>query len=564
MNPFPKFQTWPGNYVDVFMWRQRMVLLCKGNPTAQKGLKEYYKTRPHEFIEHWCDTYDPRNAGTINPTHMPFLLFPRQRDFITFLYQCYLLENDGLVEKCRDVGATWLCTAFSVWAWLFHGGVAIGWGSRKMEYVDKLGDPDSIFEKMRMLIRGLPLFILPKGFSESDNMPFMRIVNPESGATITGESGDNIGRGGRKKIFFKDESAHYERPEKIEAALGDNTRVQIDISSVNGTGNVFHKRRKAGEVWNPFVPMNTKTTSVFIFDWRDHPHKTPEWHEARRILYANRGLSHIFAQEVDRDYAASKVGVIIKRHWLDALVNAHLKPRLAELGLDDGSWSGALDVADEGGDLNAFTARKGVVMKKLSKWGDGDTGFTTRHVVNLCTGLGPMVNQYDCIGVGAGVKAESNRLREANQMRKDLEWVPWSAAGKVLHPEARLVPKDRQSPMNKDYYQNIRSQAWFEFARRAEYTYRILLPADHPSHIPDDVIPDDIISFSTQHGDIDPVLLSELFDELTQVTAAPNVQTGKMSIDKKGEGDSSPNMGDATIMNYWPIPLRRYNILALT
>lgn len=544
------------------MWRQRQVLLCKDSPALRLGLKEYYRTRPHEFIEHWCDTYDPRNIGTDQPAFMPFLLFRRQRDLVTFLYQCYSLENDGLVEKCRAAGATWICCAFSVWAWLFQGGVSIGWGSRKEQLVDKLGDPDSIFEKMRMLIRGLPSFMKPSGFSDKDHMPFMRIINPASGATITGEAGPNIGRGGRKKLFFKDEASHYEQAEKIEAALSATTRVQIDISSVNGTGNVFHKRRKAGEVWTPFVPMNLKKTAVFIFDWRDHPHMTPQWHEEQRQSYVDRGLVHVFAQEVDRDYSASKVGIIIKRHWLDALIDAHLHPRLADLGLDDGAWSGAQDVADEGGDLNAFSGRKGVVLKKLSKWGDGDTGFTTRHVVNLCTGLGPMVIQYDCIGVGAGVKAESNRLREADQMRRDLQWVPWSAAGKVLHPERRLVPKDRNSPMNKDYYQNIRSQAWFEFARRAEYTYRVLLPADHESHIADEIIPDDIISFD--RAAIGKDMLDALFDELTQVTAAPNVATGKMSINKKGDGDSSPNMGDSVIMNYWPIQIKKYNISALT
>jgi hypothetical protein len=54
-----------------------------------------------------------------------------------------------------------------------------------------------------------------------------------------GEAGDNIGRGGRTLVYFKDESAHYEHPDLIEAALGDNTNVQIDISSVNGLGNVL-------------------------------------------------------------------------------------------------------------------------------------------------------------------------------------------------------------------------------------------------------------------------------------------------------------------------------------
>ncbi|MDT9693866.1 hypothetical protein Q5762_37205, partial [Streptomyces sp. P9(2023)] len=76
----------------------------------------------------------------------------------------------------------------------------------------------------------------PKGLKPKDHLTFMKCINLENGSTITGESGDNIGRGGRKSMYFKDESAHYERPEKIEAALGDNTNVQVDISSVNGLG----------------------------------------------------------------------------------------------------------------------------------------------------------------------------------------------------------------------------------------------------------------------------------------------------------------------------------------
>lgn len=562
MNPFPTFEVWPGNYVDVWQWRQRQVLLVQNNPVLIAGLFEYYRTRPIEFIEHWCDTYDPRNAGMEGlTTHMPFMLFPKQREFVMFLYQCVKIQNDGLVEKCRDMGATWLSAAFSVWLWLFWPGAAVGWGSRKEDLVDKLGDPDSIFEKIRMLIRGLPSFFMPEGFSEREHMTFMKVINPKTEATITGESGDNIGRGGRKLIYFKDESAHYERPERIEAALGDNTRVQIDISSVNGLGNVFHRNRESGVVWSPFIPIRKGKKAVFIFDWRDHPHKTDEWFEQRKADYKDRGLLHLFAQEVERNYAAAVVGVIMKAEWVNALVNAHKHPKLAEYSLDDGAWMGSIDVADEGGDLNAFVGRKGQVAKKLSRWGDGDTGFTTRQVVNLCTGLGEMLIQYDSVGVGAGVKAESNRLAatpDAQERMKYLTFIPWAASGKVLNPEGRLVPKDRQSPMNKDYYQNIKVQAWCSVAARAEYTYRVLYDPDFNGEID----PTRIISIDPT--EIAPEVLHELKKELGQVTGAPNVQTGKFQINKKPEGTKSPNLADSFVMNYFPIPHKKYNILALT
>jgi phage terminase large subunit len=207
----------------------------------------------------------------------------------------------------------------------------VGWGSRKEQLVDKLGDPDSIFEKMRLIILGLPREFLPTGFNIKDDLSYMKIINRENGATITGEAGDNIGRGGRKRIYFKDEAAHLERPEKIEAALADNTRVQIDISSVNGLGNVFHRRREAGQEWQLGRPIAKTSANVFIMDWRDHPAKTQAWYDERKAKALSDGLLHIFAQEVDRNYAASVENVVIPPDWVRAAIDAHIKLGFGEV-----------------------------------------------------------------------------------------------------------------------------------------------------------------------------------------------------------------------------------------
>jgi phage terminase large subunit len=42
----------------------------------------------------------------------------------------------------------------------------------------------------------------------------MKIENPELGGMIVGEAGDNIGRGNRTSIYFKDESAYYPTPKR--------------------------------------------------------------------------------------------------------------------------------------------------------------------------------------------------------------------------------------------------------------------------------------------------------------------------------------------------------------
>lgn len=107
------------------------------------------------------------------------------------------------MEKARDMGATWDACAYSVWRWLFIDNDAIGWGSRKEALVDKLGDPDSIFEKMRLLLKRLPTVFMPKDFNWSRHATFMKLTNPENGSIVSGEAGDNIGAVVGNQYFSK-------------------------------------------------------------------------------------------------------------------------------------------------------------------------------------------------------------------------------------------------------------------------------------------------------------------------------------------------------------------------
>lgn len=530
-------ESWPPDYVAVFAWRQAQLLKLRADPAMVVGAKAFYRDHPVEFINHWCTTYDPRAARGATPAKMPFILFQRQADLVLFLLALIQGEENGLVEKCRDMGATWLCGAFSVWLWLFWPGAAIGWGSRKEQLVDRLGDADSIFEKMRLIIRNMPREFWPAGFSPDDHMTYMKFLNPENGSSITGEAGDNIGRGGRKLIYFKDESAHYERAEKIEAALADNTRVQIDISSVNGLGNVFHRRREAGEVWEG-GPARPGVTNIFVMDWRDHPAKTQEWYDARRKKAQADGLLHVFAQEVDRSYAASVEGVIIPAEWVKAAIDAD--KRLGLTSADDGPWGTALDVADGGGDRNAQATRKGIVLKSVAEWGERDTALTARRAVANCAGLGALDLQYDSIGVGAGVKAETNRLADEDLLPAGLRLVPWNAGAPALNPDSRIEAGDRQSPFVKDFYGNLKAQAWWELRRRFERTWRAV---NDPAFTYD---PADLIVLPS-----DLPHLRQVEKELSQPTSRKDGRM-RLIVDKMPEGTRSPNLADAIVMAFWP------------
>ncbi|WP_146092692.1 TerL protein [Xanthomonas arboricola] len=543
MHPPSTGNSWPLDYVGVWAWRQQQLQKLTAKPELQAGALAYYRTNPVAWINHWCDTYDPRNAGSDVPPRMPLVLFPRQAELVEFLQACLSAQEGGLIEKCRDMGATWVGASFSVWLWLFWPGAAIGWGSRKEQLVDKLGDPDSIFEKMRMVLLGVPRFFWPVGFKPSEHMTYMKLINPATGATITGEAGDNIGRGGRKLIYFKDESAHYERPEKIEAALADTTRVQIDISSVNGLGNVFHRRRESGYEWKPGADIPAGKTRVFIMDWRDHPAKTQDWYDARRAKAIDDGLLHVFAQEVDRNYSAAVDGVIIQAEWVKAAIDAHIKLKIP----DGGPWGSALDVADGGGDRNAQVKRQGIVLRFAEEWGAPDTAETARRALANCTGLGSMELQYDSIGVGSGVKAEANNLASANSMPKGLRLVPWNAGAGPQNPEGRVIERDKDSPLNKDFYANLKAQGWWELRNRFYRTFRAV--TEGASYAPDT-----LISLDSRLP-----LLRQIEKELSQATSSKGARM-KLVVNKTPEGTRSPNLADAVVMAYWPMQGSTYNL----
>lgn len=534
---------WPPDPVPVYLWRQQQLDIIRSDKTLMQGALAFYSTRPATFINHWVDTYDPRLADDpdLDP-YLPFQLFRKQRLMVKFLRQCLQYETHGLIEKARDVGATWIAAAFSVWLWLYRPGAAIGWGSYKQDLVDQLGNPKSVFEKLRLLINRLPPEFLPVGFSPRLHMNQQKIINPANGASITGDVGDNIGRGDRTLIYFKDESAHYRHPELIEASLQATTRVQIDMSSVNGIGNVFYRKRMSGVEWTAKRGVIRRRINVFIVDWRDHPAKTEEWHREEKKLYQDQGLLHVFAQEVDRDYAASVEGVVIPAEWVQSAIDAHIK-----LGFDDsGRWVAGLDVADEGLDRNALVKRKGPILKSAKSWGERDTGATARRALHECSGLGAIDLQYDVIGVGSGVKAETNRLAADKKMPKGIRLTPWNAAASPLFPDDNIISGDLKSVLNKDYYANLKAQGWWELRKRFERTHRAI-------HEGIKYDPSDLISI--------PSSLPErrtLERELSQATASMGSKM-KIVIDKAPEGTPSPNMADATVMAYWPANLGAYD-----
>ena len=529
---------WPDrDYRGLYQWRIETLTKLRADPVLLESAKAYYATHPVEFICHFCETYDPRKKRN---RWMPFLLFQRQAEFVQFWWELIQQSESGLVEKCRDVGASWLGVALTVWHMAFHEEVAVGWGSRKEALVDKNGDPDSLFEKMRLLITRMPDVFRP-----NTSNAFLKIVNKDNGSTVTGEAGDGIGRGGRKSWFGVDEAAHIERAELIEASLADTTDVRLDLSSVNGTGNMFHRRREAGQVWTPGAVIPPGVIRVFIFDWKDHPEKTQEWYDKRKAKSEREGLQHVFAQEVDRDYNAAVENTLIAGEWITAAIDAH--KHLPCIAQDSDDWGAGLDLADAGLDRNALIVRQGVILRTAREWNERDPGVTTRNTVQTLRELHRtrIALQYDAVTIGSAVKSEFNRLVETGQLDpSEIRLVPWNAGAPVIRPFERIIPDDDGSLTNKAFFHNFKAQAWWSLRTRFYKTYRALKFGDvYPGH--------DLISID---GSMNAGTLGQLRKELAQVVRGTSASTMKLLIIKTPDGTKSPNLGDAATQAFFPAP----------
>lgn len=334
------------DYKGVFEFRLEALSRLRKNPSAIPRLMEYYSTNWVDFINDWGMTYDPRNQ---TEKYFPFILFPRQEEFVNWVYDSYRQSRRGLGEKSRDVGFTWLCAACAVCIWLFEPSSVVGFGSRKKELVDNGDhDPDSIFWKVRTFIDYLPSEFLHPQYVMGRK--WGTVPNPANNSVIKGEIGDEIGRGGRAGIYFVDEFAHLEHPDMAESALSANTNCRIYISTVNGIGNLFYRLRH-------FLPKE----QIFIFDWqsdprkRQNPHLPAEeepWYKKQKADL----LPTTLASQVDRNYASSVSNTLVNS---EKLIAATHRPPGVIIQPDKTPWRIGVDAAGMGNDEVVIWARRG-------------------------------------------------------------------------------------------------------------------------------------------------------------------------------------------------------------
>jgi hypothetical protein len=241
-----------------FFKRQEIILRCQDDPIY--------------FIENFCWTFEPRLPDF---SDVEFFLFDYQKEVIKEVLEAEIKGEDRLFEKSRDLGFTWLMSCYLLWCWLFKKGWIGLWGGRKQEEVDNK-TLNSAFGKLRFNLYRLPKWLMPKNFKKKLCDNENKLINPENGSLIQGESSNpNFGRDRRSSIAVCDELFLQEYGEEMWRNLTETSRCRIGVSTPKPTR--FAKSLKDGMKENGWLRS---------YHWKQHPFKDDEWYESEKKRYA--------------------------------------------------------------------------------------------------------------------------------------------------------------------------------------------------------------------------------------------------------------------------------------
>tara|TARA_R110000764_G_scaffold18627_1_gene49898 strand:- start:526 stop:1911 length:1386 start_codon:yes stop_codon:yes gene_type:complete len=227
-------------------------------------------------------------------------------------------------------------------------------------------------------------------------------------------------------------------------------------------------RNDGAEMW---FTMNGQIVSDY--SWTRLIESPPKGALVRKINYNENGFLSAsalrdIAEEFEEDYdLANHVynGIpyadddqsIIKRSWVNACIDAHVK---LELDLFGATCAG-YDVADSGADRNCVAVFNGSVAVKMDAWKAGEDELeksAVRAYKHLSESDG--ILSYDSIGVGAGVGSILKGKGFKNYSK-------FNAAAEVFNPTREYSPKIT----NKKKFENLKAQAWRDVADRMRNTY---------------------------------------------------------------------------------------------
>lgn len=252
----------------------------------------------------WGSIYDARPPEDeledgVAGFFVPLILFPFQMEYVLWINERLhsKTDGDGLAIKARQMGLSNITAFTAACRWMVITPMQIRMLSRTEDLVDEPGNPDSIFWKIEMFVKGLPDFIvqgLMPGFNWKKHRRPLRFINPANMNVIKGESTQaNAGRGAAVTWIIYDEGAFIPDFGAVWTAGRASTRHRLVLStaSIDRGMDFYNLHHGLAGYTQP---------SVFVVPYNEYPGHDEQWLAEERKRDTPEGI----AREVLMDYFA--------------------------------------------------------------------------------------------------------------------------------------------------------------------------------------------------------------------------------------------------------------------
>jgi hypothetical protein len=190
------------------------------------------------WINAFVYQFNPNAMGEGSREIGPFITWDFQDEAVRTILGCIRDRRDLLIEKSREMGASWLCLLVMGHGFLFLPRQKVLTISRNEAAVDRPGDSDALFWKLDFVLSYLPDW-MTRGRVERRKMGF---YNPLTQSSITGQaSTGKAGVGGRATWMFIDEFSQIQEDYEVLHRTSDTTSCRIFNGTHVGIDTAFHE-----------------------------------------------------------------------------------------------------------------------------------------------------------------------------------------------------------------------------------------------------------------------------------------------------------------------------------
>lgn len=457
------------------------------------------------WADNWAWGFDPRLEGV---KRIPFVMFRRQREMIEFILRKRGAKESCGIKKSRDVGMTVLVALMGVWMWLFDPGTVVTYGSLLEKRVHKIGDPSSIFEKIRSTIEALPNWMLPDKWDFRTCFREFLVVNPETGSVLSGEVGNNMGRGGRANVFFADEFSECDHQQDKHSSISGTADFAVYFGTSAGPTTYFSELEIEEMLEFLAFPWYYDPRKLDNPDDVGNPNAESEW-KTKKLGEVGQ---EIFAQQFACNDDLADAFILIRPEWVSAA--ERWEPGVAASGFTVSGF----DVADGGEDEHVMAIRQAWHVRPLKTW-NALRWEQMPPIVHIMAAKEQIdLLNYDGSGIGAkfGIPI-TERAKGAYKIR----------AVYAQDKPSNIIYRQFKRPASEIFF-NRTTELWFAMADRLQKTYEVVMgDADHPL--------DELVKLPD-----DPLLKRQLTSRRYEVVAG-----GKLKLEDKKKMKKSPDRADA-------------------